>query len=227
MKSRISYILLFVVCFFSAQGENEDQFSADAYYNQGNAAYNNGEFGEAVYQYEKALLLDPFASDILLNLDLAKERLDADIVELDPFFLAEWWQALTDLFLPGIWKILSLLFFFAFLFLLFHYFFKNKFESKMIYSVGSFLLFAAFLSSLAGRSRSLDIFENKYAIVSVESDALLEGPDPVSEEIKNVVNGIKVKILDSNSDWHKVATMDSEQGWIEKNKVRYVKFEKR
>ena len=226
MKNRISHITLFIALSFLGVSQNTMEFSADNYFNMGNEAYNNNQFGEAVYQYEKALLLDPNSQDILVNLNLAVERLDADIIELDPFFLSDWWRRLSNTFLPGTWKILSIVFLFGLVALTFVFLFKDKLASKFVFSLGGGLIFLILISILAGNTRSDAIFNNKYGILSGKAETLFEGPDSVSEKIKPVVSGVKVKILDSNADWYKIATMDSEQGWVLKSDVRLLKFSK-
>jgi len=152
------------------------------------------------------------------------ERLDADIIELDPFFLADWWKGLSNLLLPGGWKLVSLFFLFSFLGLVFILFFKDTKRSKSIYTFGTLFLFLVFISSLAGYTRSNSIYNNRYAVISEGAETIFLGPDKVSEKIKPVVGGVKVKILDSNTGWYKVATLDSEQGWIQKENVRLLKF---
>ncbi|MFT6333647.1 MAG: tetratricopeptide (TPR) repeat protein [Saprospiraceae bacterium] len=226
MKNRIFYITLFIAFSFFGNSQNVNDFSADNYFNAGNEAYNNKQFGEAVYQFEKALLLDPNSQDILINLNLAAERLDADIIALDPFFLASWWRSLSDVFLPGTWKMGSIILLIGLLILVFMHLFKNKLTSKLAYSLGSGLIFLILISILTGVTRAHSIFNNDYAILSGKVDSLLEGPDSVSEKIKPVVSGVKVKILDSNAQWYRVATMDSEQGWVLKSEVRLLKFAK-
>ncbi len=226
MKNRILNTTLFIAFAFLGFSQNTIEFSADNYFNLGNEAYNDNQFGEAVYQYEKALLLDPNSKDILVNLNLAVERLDADIVELDPFFLSDWWRRLSNLLLPGTWKILSIVFLFGLLALIYMFLFKHKLASKFVYSFGGGLIILILISILAGNSRSNLIFNNKYGILSGKTEAILEGPDLVSEKVKPVVSGIKVKILDSNADWYKISTMDSEQGWVLKSDVRLLKFNK-
>jgi len=206
--------------------QNSNTYSADEYFNRGNAAYENNQFGEAVYQYEKALLLDPNSQDIHVNLKLAIERLDSDIIELEPFFLAHWWKSASNMFLPGTWKVISVVFLIALLLLVFMHLFRGKLTSKGAYTLGSILVFVIILSILAGLTRSNSIFDNKYAVLNGDVASLLEGPDLVSEKVKPVVNGVKVKILDSNAEWYKVAAMDSEHGWVLKSQVRLLKFSK-
>jgi len=226
MKNRILYLTLFIAFSFLGMSQNVNEFSADNYFNLGNQAYNNNQFGEAVYQYEKALLLDPNSKDILVNLNLTVERLDIDIIALDPFFLADWWRSLSNFFLPGTWKILSSVLLLGLLLLVFFHLFKNRWTSKFSYTLGACLISLILISILSGNSRCNSIFNSNYAIISGTTESFLEGPDIVSEMVKPVVSGVKVKILDSNEGWYKVAAMDSEQGWVLKSNVRLLKFNK-
>ena len=224
MKNRILQTTLFIAFSFLSIAQESDVFSADQYFNKGNTAYNSKQYGEAVYQFEKALILDPGAHDIHVNLKLAVERLDSDIIELEPFFLADWWKSISDMFLPGTWKMLSVAFLIALLVMVFVYLFKGKLTAKVTYSLGSVFIVLIFISTLAGFTRANSIFDNKYAVLSGSIESLLEGPDLVSEKVKPVVSGVKIKILDSNAEWYKVAAMDSEHGWVLKSQVRLLKF---
>ena len=140
--------------------------------------------------------------------------------------MADWWLSLSNCFLPGNWKILSIVLLLALLLLVFVHLFKNKLTSKLAYTLGAGVIFLILISILAGNTRSNSIFNNKYAVLTGSIESLFEGPDTVSEMVKPVVSGVKVKILDSNADWFKVATMDSEQGWVLKSNVRLLKFNK-
>jgi len=224
MKNKIVHTILLLSISFFGMAQESENFSADRYFNQGNEAFNNNQFGEAIYHYEKALLLDPNAEDIQVNLKLAVERLDADIIELEPFFLAHWWQSISNTFLPGTWKILSIALLILLLAIVYMHLFRNKLSSNHAYSLVGILFFLIVVFILAGNTRSDSIFENKHAILYGNVKSLLEGPDTVSEEVKSVVSGVKVKVLDANAEWFKVATMDSEQGWVLKSQVRMLKF---
>ena len=225
MKSRILCTVLLSLIQVILYSQETAHISADQYFNEGNKAFNESRFGDAVFQYERALLLEPNSKDIKINLQLAVENLETDIIQLDPFFLSEWWQGLANTFLPGTWKLLSVLFLIVFLMVVFLHLFKSAFSKSAAYSISSLLVVLFFISIMAGHSRSINIFENRHGIITGDATALYEGPDEVSDEVKSVVSGVKVKILDSNSDWYKVSAMDSEQGWILKKDVRVLKFE--
>ena len=225
----MDYLKFIVVVLLFGVGEINAQhgvsFSADSLFNLGNSAYSSDQFDEAIYYYEKAALLDPLSEDVAINLQLANEQLSTDIIELEPFFLATWWKNFNGLMLPGGWKILSIMVLIGILVLVYFYFFRSSsLVDKYFKIVCGALVVLFLLAVLAGNSRMNQIFNSSYAVLFGSEQSLYQGPDVVSEEVKDVTGGNKVKILDEDGDWYKVATMDSEQGWIRKEYVRMIKF---
>lgn len=220
--------LIFGLIFFIAGETNcqdEQLFSSDTLFNLGNQAYSDEQFDQAIFYYEKAKLLDPTSKDIAINLQLANEQLSTDIIEIEPFFLATWWQYISGLLLPGGWKILSVVILIGLLVLVYLFLFKNKQESNnLFYSMLGILLFLFLVSLFAGVSRTNQIFESPFVIVFGDDQTLQLGPDEVSEQVKEITGGNKLKVLDQDGEWYKVSAMDSEQGWIKKERVKHIKF---
>ena len=200
-------------------------YSADSLFNLGNQAYGNEQLDQAIFFYERAHLLDPHAEDIGINIQLANENLSTDIVEIAPFFLASWWKSLYTYLLPGSWKLISIGFLFLGLVLVYFFNFKeNNWSRTIYYSLLSSVLILFILSILAGNSRNRQIFNSPFAIVFGEEQSLYQGPDEISEQVKTITGGNKLRILDEVGNWYKVSAMDSEQGWILKNKVQCIAF---
>jgi len=219
------FIGLFTLMLGDTNGQDQLILSADSLYNLGNAAYSNKQYDQAILYYEKAKLLDPFSEDISVNLQLANEQLSTDIIELDPFFLATWWKSLNGLLLPGGWKIISILVLFGIVIGFYFHFFKNKPEGRSLFYVILGVLVTLFIITIvAGQGRANQIFNSPYVIVFGDDQALFLGPDLVSEEVKQITGGNKLKILDEDGEWYKVSAMDSEQGWIKKENVKLIKF---
>jgi len=207
-----------------AQGDSE-LMSATNLYNQGVQSFESEKYGDAVYFFEKSLLLDPRDEATAINLELSKERLDTDIVELDQFFLMDWWQGCYNTLSPGTWKILSLMLLVGLLAVTYVFLFRSGVISRVKYWVLVSVISLLFLIAiLAGNSRVDSIFNNRYAIADASAQALYRGPDQVSEQIKPLVDGVKLEILDQDGDWYKVATLNKEQGWIPKADVRLLSF---
>ena len=224
MKNIILVILgIFLFQSVTANGQDEAIISAGQLYNLGNQAYNEEAFDDAIYYYEKAMLLDPGSKDIATNLQLANEQLSTDIIEIEPFFLASWWNGLSGMFLPGGWKIVSIICLIGLLSLVFFYFFKERPSDKNhFYAILGIGLLLFLVTIFAGQTRTNQIYNSPYVIVFGGNQALYQAPDPISEEVKDITGGNKLRILDEFEGWYKVAAMDSEQGWIKKEKVRAI-----
>ena len=215
-----------IICFGELKGQNDLMLSADSLYNSGNVAFNTDQFDQAIFYYEKARLLNPNANDISINLQLANEKLSTDIIEIKPFFLAVWWGAFSNLMLPCGWKFLSIMILISLLFLVYKHFFNFWIASKNhFFSILSILILMFLFSVLAGNKRENQIYNSPFAIVFGGDQFLQMGPDIVSEQVKQITGGNKLKILDEDGEWYKVSTMDSEQGWIKKHNLKLIKFE--
>lgn len=75
--------------------------NASLLYNLGNAHYQSGNYGQAILDYERALFLDPRASDIRTNLEMARNATTAFEEKSEP---AIWekplhWLSLNEWFL--------------------------------------------------------------------------------------------------------------------------------
>ena len=223
----LKYLFIGVLQLFyiNSYSQNEVIISPDSLYNLGNVAFNQEQYDEAIFYYEKAKLLEPLAEDISINLQLANEKLSTDIIELEPFFIARWWNKFTDLMLPGSWKLTSILLLLGAIVLLYLNYIRNKIKRQFYFLTMIGLILMLFLISVfAGMTRSNHIFNSPIAIVFGGDQPLYVGPDTVSEEVKTLTGGNKLKILDEDGDWYKVSAMDNEQGWIKKHNVKLIKF---
>lgn len=225
MKYLLHLVVIFLLTSSVCMAQDVEVFSADRFFNLGNAAYKADDFDDAIYYYEKARMLDPGSEDIIINLQLANERLSTDIIELDPFFLATWWNSISGLLLPGGWKVLSIVFLLALLLVVYMRLFKAKLkENNVFYSLVGLLVATFLIAVLAGCTRSNQIFHSPYVIVFGDDQSLHLGPDVVSEEVKQITGGNKLKVLDQVEGWYKVSAMDSEQGWIRKENVKHLSY---
>jgi len=229
MKKGI-FIIIALLSFISVKLVASDSIlSVEQFYNLGNEAFEEGDYANAVYNYEKALLLNPNFNDARHNLALTKQKLPVDIVELEPFFLAQWWQTFRDTLLPSGWMLVSIILLISLFVILYlrklgslqskavNQFVNNKVAISLI---GLFFLVTIF----AGMSRSSSLSNAKYGIIMGEVSHLKEGPDDVSKDTKVVCPGIKVEYIDSYENWMEVLTMDKDHGWIKKEEVKMLSF---
>ena len=70
-------------------------WSANLYYNRGNAEWKLGDAGKAAADYERALALEPSHPQARANLDFVREQTGAKTIE------QQWWQHALDLLDPS------------------------------------------------------------------------------------------------------------------------------
>lgn len=203
------------------QIEAKDSVSSTLYYNLGNSYYKLNNVANTIYNYEKALLLNPLNKDAANNLAFAK-RMTIDIIEeLPKTFL----QRLEVNYLQKIsynyWALLAIVFSFlaAVLFLLFY--FSNISNKKRVYfltSITSFLLLI--ISVFITYHQYKKVMNTKYAIVFSPKTSVNNAPTLNSDEIFELHEGTKVSVLDAVDNWRKIKLSDGQIGWISADNIK-------
>ncbi|MCR9290250.1 MAG: tetratricopeptide repeat protein [Bacteroidetes bacterium] len=193
----------------------QGEYSAELYYNAGNAYFRNGNLGKAIVNFERALLEDPGNEDIQYNLKIANENRIDEIDILQPFFLKQWWISLREMGSEGFWSGLGLLFLWLgvggiVLWLIG----QERTQKKKGFFVGIILLILSILPFSLASSRSKFEDNSEKAILISESIYLKSGPDDASTDILKIHEGLKVNLLDKIGEWHKVKLSNGEEGWL-------------
>lgn len=184
--------------------------NASSLYNSGNTHYQNGEYGEAIYAYEKALVLDPGSSDIKSNLALARKTA-ASFDEARP---SQW---LGFLYWTGYnqWaKVIPFcLFLLAILSFLRAFRLLDKSPVSLKWPIISIVgLLVLSITALIIRSPELD-----RAIAIKENTKVRLSPFVTAEVKATLKPGAAVTIKDSHKDYYRV-----ENGWVAKSEVKPV-----
>lgn len=200
--------------------EKSNLVSTELYYNLGNCYYKLNKVAPTIYNYEKALLLDPLNEDARNNLVFAK-RLTLDRIEEVPkSFLQKFnIQYISKLTYEG-WAvvciILSLLGTVLFLF----YFLSLSPSRKRLFFTTSIISYILLVFSLF-------IAFNQYykKINTIEAIVYATEVSVKNEPIKNadeafiIHEGTKVLILDKVDDWKKIKLLDGKIGWLKAKEV--------
>jgi tetratricopeptide (TPR) repeat protein len=201
--------------------ESQAVISAELYYNLGNCYYKLNKVGATIYNYEKALQLDPLNEDAANNLVFAK-RLTIDRIEEVPKSV---FQKLNTNYLQKYsynqWALISCGFSLltAVFFLLFYFAYHSS--RKRIYFTTSILSLVCFVTSMAITYNQYSFAKNEiYAIVFTEKVDVKNGPTLSSENIFTLHEGTKVKVLDSVDHWKKIKLVDGEIGWIDAKEIK-------
>ncbi len=194
---------------------DEGLASSELYYNIGNTEYKLGHIGKAILYYEKAKLLAPNNKSINTNLNIAREKVESDILEIPDFLPVRLWRGMAKTISPGMWIVIQAIMGGLFLYGIF-LFYNNADRSQKLKSIGIALLGLILLlvSYSAGKTAHNLLHLHDKGIV-IESSTMYSAPDSRSEEIESLADGVKVNILDTIDVWYKVELMNKNTGWIE------------
>lgn len=70
--------------------------SIEVYYNLGNSYYKNNQIAKSILNYERALLLEPYNSDVRNNLEIARGKHLIRLTQLPSFSFVTWAKALGN-----------------------------------------------------------------------------------------------------------------------------------
>lgn len=203
------------------QIESKKQVSSELYYNLGNAYYKLNKVAPSIYNYEKALQIDPLNEDAQNNLIIAN-RLTLDRIEELPKSV---FQKINENVLQKLtynsWAIITLLLSFlaATLFLLFYFSYTpSKKRFYFTTSILSFLILAIVLTiTFTQYNQTINTVE---AIVFVEEIEVKNAPTSDANEIFTLHEGTKVNIIDTVDNWKKIKLVDGKIGWSLANNLK-------
>ena len=164
--------------------EAEGKVSSELYFNLGNSYYKLNKVAPTIYNYEKALQLDPLNEDAANNLVFAK-RLTLDAIEELP---KSFFQKLNENYLQKLsfnqWAIIVVIFSFvaSILFLLFY--FSVTSSRKRLYFVTSIISFLLLIISLVITYNQYNFSKNNInAIIFAEKAEVKNAPTLNSEDV--------------------------------------------
>lgn len=198
--------------------------SAELYFNLGNCYYKLNKVAPSIYNYEKALVLNPNDVEIQNNLKFAHKLQIDEIKEMPKVGFARLIRDFTANFHYNTWAWISVSF--AFLFLLFFlgYYFSQTTVSKRIFFFGMFIVvFLILISVLAALFEKNNYDNEKPAIVFAEVVAVKSEPKTSSSDVLVLHEGTKVYVLEVLDNWKKIQLTDGTEGWIENNAIKEVK----
>ncbi len=189
--------------------------SAEIYYNIGNCFFHRQNWGKAILNYERALILAPNDKNILNNLQIANDKTVDEIEKIPTFFLTRWWRNIYQLTHSGIWSILGILLLWGGIGGLVMWLLgKERKQRKQGFLAGTVaILLSLFVFALAYSSYQMQKNSGSAIIMSKET-SLKTLPDEISTEILPLHEGTKVEITEKITSWYKVRLENGEVGWI-------------
>lgn len=203
---------------------SEGQSSSELYYNLGNAYYRNGNVGQAIVAYERALKLDPTNSDARFNLKFVKSTLvDKQSENMDGVSL--FFSNLRDMLTPNQWAWTGCAIFLIMLCMVAIYLFTKPVALRKVGFFGSFACFFLSIGAFAASFSGAKVGLSKNDAVVISNSAMIStAPRPAkdrNEEVALLHEGTKIGIIDSlevSTDstkvkWMKVKLPSGHQGW--------------
>lgn len=198
--------------------------SAALYFNLGNTYYKQNKVAPAIYNYEKALLLNPNDSEILTNLKFAQKMTIDEIKEIPKVGFEKVLRDFTAAYHYDTWAWISVSIAFAFLLFFLGYYFSQTTLLKRIFFIGMFLLVFALLISMVSALFEKSHYENdRPAIVFSEIASVKSEPRITAADAFVLHEGTKVMVLEKTANWKKIELLDGTIGWIESGHIREVK----
>lgn len=189
------------------------------YYNMGNVYMKKREIGQAILNYTRALRYMPADSDTLANISLARSLMKQQEPVEERNILFRWLDEKTEnLTISQIAFLMSFLYFLLMAYaIITRVFGKWKRYSAFVIS---FISLALFLQVFPLAYRIKNLKESAITLIPIQ-DAKYE-PESKAAPTFTLYEGMKVYIVRSQGDWHKVKRTDGKIGWVPRNSVELV-----
>ena len=184
------------------------EWSANLFYNLGNAAYRSSAPGKAVLNYERALALDGSHAEARANLQWVREQSGAKMAPL------HWWEFLHPL-LPGdVFAVMAALAFWVGIFALAgpRYFGRAAFA----------FLVAAYAGVGVWRAEQ----ESAIAIITGKETSAKLAPADRAALAESLPQGSRVRVLSERGEWVYCALPGGGRGWIAEPQLEKVRLKR-
>ena len=198
--------------------------SVELYFNLGNCYYKLNQTAPAIYNYEKALVLDPSNAAVLNNIKFAQKQNIDEIKVIPKVGFAKLLRDFTGIYPFDTWAYIAISFSFLFLCFFIGYYFSQTVVLKRVFFLGMFVILLLLLMSISAAFFEKSHFDNeKPAIVFAESTELRNEPQKSSSVTFVLHEGTKVYVEETLGNWKKIQLTDGTEGWIEGKSIKEVK----
>ncbi len=203
--------------------ESSNEVSSELYYNLGNSYYKLNKVGPSIYNYEKALKLDPSNIDASNNLIFAK-RLSLDRVEdLPKSALQKFNQNYISKIGYNQWAVITVILAFISSILFLLYYFTAVSYKKRIYFSTSIITLFLLIICLSISFHQFNKSQNTIEAIVYNSEVSIKN-EPTNDANESFIlhEGTKVFVLDGVDDWKKIRLSDGKIGWLKKKDIKIV-----
>lgn len=200
------------------------QHSSELYFNLGNCYYKLNKVAPSIYNYEKALVINPDDKEISNNLKFA-QKLQIDEIKVIPQVgFSKMVHDFTSVFHYNTWAWIAVSFSILFLLCFSGYYFSRYTSSKRVFFFGMFVILFLMLLAVSSAITEKNHYERERpAIVFAEMVLVKSEPQNASNTVFTLHEGTKVFVLETLENWKKIQLTDGTEGWIEKTAIKEVK----
>ena len=198
--------------------------SAELYFNLGNCYYKLNKVAPAIFNFEKALLLNPDDAEIQNNLRFAQKRTIDDIKIVSKVGFRKLLSDATMRYHYDTWAWIAIGFSGLFLAFFLLYFYMMRTLPKRLLFTAMIMAFFGTIICIAAAYFAKNIFDNNQpAIVFSEKTSVKTEPKTEAPDSFVLHEGTKVLVLENLDSWKKIELADGKTGWILSSAVRMLK----
>jgi len=193
----------------------------DLFYNLGNAYFRSGKMGPAIFNYERALRIDPSMTDAHYNMDVARQVVAERVVDrLKGAESEPWWVRLATFFSISqltIGLIALDVLFFALLIAV--RFLATGFLRTALIASSGFALIALLGTFLLLRGHIYVLEEVHQGVVVADQVVIREGSDARSAEKGKLHPGVRVSLRGRDAGWLRIRLANGMEGWVPESSI--------
>ena len=185
------------------------------YFNAGNAEFKLGRFGRAIAAYRRAALLNPRDSEILGNLDFARNQVQGSTVRPSR------WQSWVGVLTLNEGTVLTAVWLWLWLALLT----VRQLQPALVARLRGLTLAALVATVLSGTILAMQAsihFSSQTAVVTTANAQARSGPFDDAQPIFAPHDGVELSVLDRHDDWLQVADGSGKIGWLPRKALELV-----
>lgn len=193
------------------------------YYNLANAYYKQNQIAYSIFNYEKALLLNPNDSDLIKNLNFAKKMTIDAIPIKKSNGLGEAYKNLINSYSISFWSYWTIGTMVALVLCYITYYFSEKSNLKRICFAGFLIFMASSIFGYANGSLVLSLHEQDRPAIVFETAQVLSEPNNQGIQSFELHEGTKVQVIEYFNDWSHIEISNGESGWLLKSQIKELK----
>jgi hypothetical protein len=199
---------------------DEGYAQPELFLNSGNAWYKANRTGLAIYNYEKALLADPFNKPARHNLGIANQRVEGYVNDLPDVFFIQWWTHIRYLHHPNGWAAGSIIFFWLLTAGIIAMVLRPAFK-PLLMRIGTGVVGLLFIVYLLMSVTTYSIMHtHDSGIIMSTAVKIKAAPDADSKDVFELHEGVKVQITDATNEFCKIELPDGKSGWMACGDIR-------